>query len=299
LKNNQDAQIQNLELNMEDFIKEFLTCPLTGKIFNNPIITIKNEIYEYQAYIDKYNNNDDILFEVLNLKSFIHSLLETYPQIKERQYVIDASDNEIKSHNNKNNSLLNSHINKGKYDIILQFKEFKLQFIDQKSVIKLFKNAQDIILKYFIDNVHDLSQLLYKSQWHLINYLTRDIPLKPHILQYLIEKGNMMKLNCTDDGWYPLHQIPYYSKNNELIIFAINKHIEEQLDLFIPDNSGNPAISVILSYASAPCITHALSFIDNNIGIYDTYIEKFIKYIKNNNKLSKDDVIYLTDLIAN
>lgn len=73
-----------------------------------------------------------------------------------------------------------------------------------------------------------------------------------------------MQYYCTDDIWYPLHQIIYFSNNTDLIKFGIDKHIGAGLDLYCENCDHNTILKFIFKYGTYDVIAYALTKIDKN-----------------------------------
>lgn len=270
----------------EDFAKTFLTCPLTGKLFNNPIIDKKGNIYEQQAYFAKNKDDIGVCYVVVSLKSFITTFLDTYPEFGKRQYVIKEED--------KKNHLLYAKkvqniIDEKKFTELKNYTSFSLNCISGDTIKRLL-GCEDISVKrYFIDNVIDLSVSVGNGNWYFINYLCCSPHKNEETLKYLLGKGNYMKLYCKDDGWYPLHQLlANYSIGMEsIVIYAINKHISEGVDLFVPESEGR-SIPEIIFGKNEVLINHILSVIDHNSASFKNLIPKLLDKIDSNSRINND-----------
>lgn len=70
-------------------ILEKLICPLTGKIFRNPIIYCKdNTVYEKEELIEsiKFIDENPIYYPVYTIKMMVNEFIDKYPELKEFQY---------------------------------------------------------------------------------------------------------------------------------------------------------------------------------------------------------------------
>ena len=275
----------------EEFVKNFLTCPLTGKLFNTPVIDQKGTIYEQQAFITKFYHEEEVSYiVVVCLKAFISSFLDNYPEFKKCQYVLKE---EEKKNHLLHTKKVQSIINGGKLSDLKHYTSFSLNHISSETIKNLLKCQDITIKKYFIDNVIDLTSLIGNGNWHFINYVCSNINSSGNepILKYLLEKGQYMKLYCKDDGMYPLHQILHYSHYyltpESLIIYAINKHVNEGLDLFMPDSTGKSILEKIFK-KSAGCINHALSTIDINSINFKNLISKLLDVLDGNGNINDD-----------
>lgn len=271
----------NKEPNKDEFVASFLICPLTGKIFNIPVIGKNNIVYEQQAYIDTFNP-DDAVTTIQNFKSFVHTFLEIYPEFKKNQYTL--TDTNKKSHS-LNIKRINNIFSSGKYCELKNYELFSLRHIE-KDYIDIFAQKADLdTLKYFIDNTIDLSQQINNSHWHFANYIcSRCCQNKPDFVQYFLSKGNFMNLLCKDDNWYPLHQILSYTTSESLCIYAINKHVTEGLSLCIESGDGTSLIELIFK-KHPKFINHGLTLIDMQSLEFKNLVPRLLDNIERNKNI--------------
>ena len=224
-----DSQI--IEPDIDSFIEKFLCCPTTGKIFNIPVIDKNGQIHELSTCQD----ND--VYTFFGLKSFIGSLIDKYPELKIRQF---NPDKDYKKQHMTNKHEIINLIKNGKYINLKSYTSFSLKLIPESSLISLIQNADIPTLEHVIDNTIDLSIKL--ENCYLINHICKE---REELIKYVIEKGNQMNLRNGELEWYPLHQILYNCTDESLFKYAIDKHIEEGLDLYVTNNEGNSILTNI------------------------------------------------------
>lgn len=250
----------NKELEINEFVKKFLVCPSTGKIYNTPVIDKNGKIHEQAMFEQQYGGDQSYNINVL--KSFIGSFLDKYPEFKKQQFIMPEID---KTSYLANRLKVEELIKNGKYSSLTLYKSFQLNMMSDTAISGFVSNADLETFKYFIDNVVDLKCVVNENsnsnnKWHLINYVcNRRSKYSSDVVKCLIDKDpSQMKLNCIDDGWSPLHQLLHFSPNDELRIYAINKHLEQGLTLFQYNGDGNSIIRFIFKQ-NTNIIKHGLS----------------------------------------
>jgi len=237
----------NKELDINEFVKKFLVCPSTGKIYNTPVIDKDGGIHE-QAMFEQ-QHGDDIAYTINVFKSFINSFLDRYPEYKKQQFTIPQVDNTLHF---ANKIKVNEIIKNEKYSSLKSYKSFQLHIMPDDVISSLATNIDLETFKYFIDNVVDLkcivnSNSTSNNKWHFVNYVcNRRSRFDPNIVKCLIDKDpSQMKLNCMDDGWLPLHQLLHFSSNDQLRMYAIDKHVGQGLSLYQNNRDGQSIIRFI------------------------------------------------------
>src|SRR3990170_382402 len=113
-----------------------LKCPLSKKIFKYPVLASDSNVYEMIEIVKriKDDNKSPITGEVLkpniilvkSLKSFINSLLEYFPQLKEHIYIYDKNN----TYNFcENQDFFNIIFNGDIWKFIFYFYNFDLQIL--------------------------------------------------------------------------------------------------------------------------------------------------------------------------
>lgn len=237
---------------INEFIK-LITCPLTGKIFKNPIIA-NSVVYEKAAYIEnnKEENNKkgfEVYIEVVSLKSFIHTFLESYPEYESMQY---RSDNSYLYEKRK----IDSYILSGNFEKILEYKCFSIKTMGLTTLSKFLIGSSNQIFEYFIKNAIDINEEFTDSPpyigWNILNYMctiTRNIDINK--IKLLLEHNpTFISHKCRHDNFYPLYQLCLHDcMDNEFMVYMINKHVEGNVSLYEKNcNNEVIALSIIKKY---------------------------------------------------
>ena len=223
---------------------ECFYCPLTGKIYQVPVLAEDGFFYEELAILKHIASSKTspttqkpmnsnlitcVLFNVM-LKMF----LEKNPEKKIDEYVISHT---------QNKDYLDKIIIMKQYDKLLLFDDFDLSQFDHNLIITLFRRASNEVLKYFIDHIINLEEpiasetnvktyLIYYvvqySNLEILRHLAQnDINLEIRdsrnhrpihtacryasleIIKYLVDCG--VDLNCEQEySWSSIHSICYY-----------------------------------------------------------------------------------------
>ena len=285
----------NKEPTPEEFVEKFLICPLTGKLFNTPVIGDDNNIYEQSAYMLKFGQTENLYYVVTSFKAFIDTFLDTYPKFKQLQY---DSSGDIRSYEHSINvKEIQALIDKGKYTNLQKYGSFSLKYLPKETVEKLLNNADDITLKYFIDNITDITVAISDGRWHFINYVCNKLSnIKPNIVKYVLEKHKCMHLQCQDDGWYPAHQIINFATSNAIHIYAIDKHLEEGLDLFCITKNGDSILQFIFK-KSEEGINHVLTKIDINSITFKNLVPTLLNILDKNSNINDEAKVIIKSTI--
>lgn len=264
---------------------KFLMCSNTGKIFKNPIIDDNGIIHESDEinFNSSNMNSSTSFYRVLPLISFINSFLEKYPEYKQLQY---KPSNSKKNHSN-NIDNVNSILHIGLYNFLTQFSNFSIKLINEVYFLNFLSKAKFIQFKYFFDNLADkneLSELTFRSgfgKYYVINYICSLRIRDPQIVKYIINIGDQMKLNC---GIFPLTSLVKNTVYDDLIKYAITKHCEENLDLYV---GSTLLIHDILRYQSVEIINFALDLIDKNDEKFKIVYQTISSTLKKNGNVSR------------
>jgi len=285
----------NKEPTPEDFVEKFLICSLTGKLFNIPVIGEDNNIYEQNAYMLKFGQTENLHYVVTSFKAFIDTFLDTYPKFKQLQY---DSSGDIRSYEHSTNvKEIQALIDKGKYTNLQKYGSFSLKYLPRETVEKLLNNADDITLKYFIDNITDINVMISDGKWHFINYVCNKLSnIKPHIVKYVLGQHKCMHLRCQDDGWYPAHQIINFTTSNAMHIYAIDKHLEEGLDLFCITNNGDSILQFVFK-KSEEGINHVLTKIDINSVTFKNLVPTLLNTLDKNSNVNEEAKVMIKSII--
>lgn len=275
---------------IDEFV-EFLKCPITGQIFNLPMLDKDGKVYEYYAYVKKFGGNEETdLCIVKSLELFIKSFFEEYPQYKILQY---KPENDLMYHRPFKNVIKN-FINMGDWNKLLNVKNYELQLLGDSLIIKILKNASIECIKYIIDNSVNINVKILGGgygydNWTILQIANAQIiKTRPEIIHYLLEEGGAdISINCPD-GLSPLWQILYYSEGRQeldwLLMFGITKHISKGLSLFGMQN-GDTLFKTIFRKKSNDVIKHTIDMMDFN-DTSNKIKEKYEKYLNKNGNIT-------------
>ena len=265
-----------------DFMVQFLICPLSGKLFETPIVDVNGVVYEQDEYTKKFGHSNYYVFK--SLQSFINTFLDKYPEFKNKQYHSNA--NKSSAHS-ANVNVINKLISSGDYSKLKNYTLFSLKYLSNDELEKIMHKADETTLKYFIDNTIDMDQMI-EGKWYFINYMCNRIGKdRPEIIKYCLEKHKCMKLCCGFDGWYPLHQIIHFSNSLQLHTYAIDKHLEEGLDLFSVTNSGESVIEYIFK-KEKDIIEYAMTKINMDNASFKNLVSSLFDTLDQNSKIDND-----------
>jgi hypothetical protein len=273
------------EPDIDEFVR-LITSPKTDKIYQEPIILDNNEIEEFEEYLK--SNKQNSFYVITRLKVFINSFLDEYPEYKQKQY---TSDQNTKRCHRLNVNTIDTIIKTGKWDLFTRYTNFEISLLTMNQLISIYHKANEDIFKYFLDHIiDDVHELKDNSDWRLINRICHDCSEdNPATVRCFINKFGGMQHYCTDDKWYPLHQIVSFTDNTELIKFGIDKHIEAGLDLYCENSDGRTILGFIFSHGKENVINYALTKVDQNNTQFKDQIETLLKALKGNNKITSND----------
>lgn len=271
------------EPDINEFIK-LISCPKSEKIYFLPIVD-KKKIYEYEEYLKLDKNNDIIIFT--QLKSLIISFLDAFPEYEKLRYVPTISN---KPSHIYSKTIINNSISKKKFELLLNYTNFKMKLFTVNDICILLE-APNNILKYFINNCDDINYEFDSNRgWSLINYACNKICRKnPKIIKYLIKNGADIQHICKDDGWSPLYQIIHFSNKNSLIKYAIIKHLELGMDLYMTNKNNSSIIDTIFAKQNFKIIQFALQKINITDKQFKDSQTNILNFIMTNKLLSDEN----------
>lgn len=244
---------KNLQL-IDTFINK-LRCPLTGKLFFEPIIADDGNIYEKDALINilihnngiipntgnKINNIGNIVWQ---LKTLIGLILENYDYIKKELYI--KNDIQIPNIIPYNKVLFNIFGNN--LDMLCRFdklfiKDFYLR--EGEKLDEFFKYDKNVIDK-LLSKMQDLNDGIRGYPENDLNPLNLAIKnYDKDIIMLFIKNGtDINKAICTETKWTATHQIIYCISDVEIIKMFISKCD----NLFQKTKNGNSIMNFIFRY---------------------------------------------------
>lgn len=207
-------------INTSSIIPPYLICPLTHKIFCNPVTASDNYVYEYQA-IRKYLSEEDtspitgeLITDDLSTATEVIRLVSEYllenPSRLLDQYVpsMKFEDNIV---------LIKQLVESGNYNNLLCYTHFDLRrFFSMMTDIEKFIKNEELVLIHVINNTENLEELIL-HEWRLIHLIC---PYSTRILEFIIKKG--ADINAMEEaGMTPLQIVTRHS-NFESIKLLIN-----------------------------------------------------------------------------
>lgn len=189
---------------MNNEINRKFICPLTKKIFKDPVRASDGNVYENQA-IQKWLSAEDtspVTRELMDenittaedILEQINSFLSEHPDHVPQQYIPS-----LKLEDNK--KLINELISVKSYKTLLNYTHFDLAYLfNVITNIESFMTNEELVLIHIINNALDLEQIIVHG-WKLIHiiclYSTR-------LLSFLIKK-NVTIDSIEENGLTPLH----------------------------------------------------------------------------------------------
>ena len=252
----------------EEFTK-FITDPNSGLIYHTPIITTKGEIHEKDVFEEK--GYHDTYYIIVAFKSLITAFIEKYPEYKKKQY---APNNIFKMTHSANRTKINSAINDGFFLELKKYNNYILSLIGENEMSLLLSNAPIDVIFHVIDNCNDINKEILGRSWTILNWACYRCSAKRHdVIKYIINKGGNMGHVCTNDGWYPLHQVIRFSTDDTFRKYFIEKHIAAGLDMFAMNQEEDSVLSYIMIYATS------VELIEYTLGLQDMFSERFIEHL--------------------
>lgn len=262
---------------MDDFIS-LISCPMSGKIFNYPVLSKENgNVYEGEILM----NEEPSAIIVLPLKSFIISFLEKFPEFKKQQYEISPENmySHIYNINNINNDII-----KKKYDTIIKYNKFSLKLFN--NVANMLNELDDNIWLHIINNLIDYYEKITIDNYNyiLLDYILALAPNKLILINCLVDK---MDINSVNQNNSPvLQRILRYSNDNELILKIVNRNP----NYYIEDNNGVLLGVSVFKKCCFEIIEKILNMIDSTSEDFIKNKYKFIEKIKQNTNLTSDQM---------
>lgn len=273
-----------MSLDIDSFVNKFLRSPITGKIYLNPVIQSNGELTECNLC-----DNDDFYSNVA-LKSFINCFLDTYPEYKEQVYQTTI----LKSHS-ANKNKVNNLLLKCTLEQLQKYDNFRLNLIDQNTIYIFISETSIDCLQYFMENTNDFSHKFPIYFIHLLCFYKGKT--NPELVKYMIDKDNQMDLysniNQIGEG-STLEIILAYTKDIDLQIYSINKHIEAGLP-FDCSTQSNKNLVIRIFRCDIKVITYFLELFDRTNANFKEIVPLVINAIEGNNSLNDDSK---TDIIS-
>jgi len=204
----------------KNIIPSSIVCPLTHKIFYNPVFSSDNNVYEYQA-IKKHLSEEDtspitgeLITEELNTASEIFAQVGEYLSANPSRLV----DQYIPSMKFSDNiALIKQLVESGNYNNLFCYTHFDLRrFFSMMTDIEKFMKNEELVLIHIINNTENLEELILHD-WRLIHLIC---PYSTRILEFIIKKGANIDA-MEETGMTPLQIVTRHS-NLDSIKLLIN-----------------------------------------------------------------------------
>lgn len=273
------------EPSIDDFIS-LITSPKTNKIYNDPIVLDTGEIEELNEYL--VTNQKNPYHSITKLKTLITTFLDEYPEYKSKQYVAQINN---KNTHRMNQKTINNIINSKTMTMLKKYTNFEAQLFTGEQISKILNYSDQDTILYFMDNlIGDVHVQLDGIEWRMINYVcNRCSADMPEVVKHFIKKYGGLEHYCHDDNWYPLHQILYYSKDNDLTKMAIDHHLQSGLDLYQKNTDDHTILNFVFSYGTFVVIQHTMDKIDKQSQEFKDCLNDLYNAMSDNEKISEDD----------
>jgi len=269
------------------FIKNDFICPLTGKIFYEPVMASDGFMYENDAIRKwlKNNNTSPKTGIILNHKNISHDFIfnkvfNNFLKLNKDIQRYKPEINFIECIKNKDyNKIINSNILNITFDIqnLGNFDFFKnndlVKFFIKNNIILMNKKGMRLIhlicrystsemIKYIIDiylkEGHDI-QCETRDKWKPIHFICRYST--PEMIKYIIniyiQKG--YNIQCqTKEKYKPIHFICRYS-TPEMIKYIIDIYIKKRYNLYCETIDGWQLIHLICKYSTPEMIKYIIN----------------------------------------
>ena len=143
---------------------DLLRCPLSGKIFLDPVL-YKNIVYERWEILQKCPAATD-LKTILQIRSLVENFLKMFPQLQKELYCGQGTSNSYIA----NVRFIHSQLRNKSYDILLKYTEYNLTVIDMDLFVNIMKRARNRVVRHFVENIIQGS-----GQWFTIRQDTTPI----------------------------------------------------------------------------------------------------------------------------
>lgn len=264
----------------EEFIS-LLTCPHTKKLFHTPVIS-KGDAFE-----DQICDDPDKVVNVA-LKSFITSLVDTFPNYKELQFKPEEGRPQMMS-----KKIMDSIVSKNDYNKLFQYNNFSFSQLTYESFRTFVEKGTSDQICHFINNSSNIDEVLAGNKWKPINLVFSFRPNDIQVLKCVVEKGAKLDSFCPEDNWYPLHQLTQRCTNEECLNFGIESHIKAGLSLFLKTHQGEPIITPIFRRGKPNAIKHLMTLIDKTQPEFIEMIEALINHVDGNTMIPSEDKEFL------
>ncbi len=235
-------------LTIEDLVKK-LKCPLSGKIFKNPVLASDGKLYEEDELLFHFYNGNKLglspeYTRVTPISSLVTYLIRKYPDLAKGVYAPEKG--KFAGNFLFNIKKIQTEVDKGNYDIILNFDKIYITKLGSNTVFKIISKCSMETLKHFSQNCEDINVPIFNSdEWPLLNYCMKN--LKSDRIMIMIQNSPNINVNsiCQDDKWTAGHQLFCYKHNTDLI----NLMVKKGMDLTIKNGNGRTIVDSCFQYS--------------------------------------------------
>jgi len=244
-----------------------LICPLTQKIFKEPVKSSDHITYEYQAIVKWLSLEDTSPVTGCIMED---GVLENNKEILDavNEYLLNNPDAIVNQYvpSNKyfdNIKKIDEIIRTKNYKKLLDYTEYDIEnFFNKINDFKSFMENELLVIIHIINNTKDLETKIING-WRLIHiiclYTTK-------LLNFIIKKGVDLDI-LEDSGMAPLHIV---TKHNDLE--AIKLLIVSGANLLITTPNGWNILHYACKYGSIETITYLVELFKNDEN-YNKYLE--------------------------
>ena len=241
-----------MDRDADQFVSNYLTCPITHEIFHTPVTASDGFTYERDAIVEHYSKNkkspmtreelDGNFVVSMMCRQMVANVLEEHPEKKDEQYEPLPS------------GLITSvdikRIISGKmWTELLKYSSFR-----NTRLLDIFKGCKDDkIIKHIIDNIEDIEEQDECNQ-RLIHFVCRYS--SPEMIRYIIDKGVNLEVETQNNwypNWYPIHFVCKHS-TPEMIRYIIDKGV----NLEVETQSNWRPIHIICRYSTPEMIRYII-----------------------------------------
>ncbi len=264
-----------------------LKCPISGKIFNSPVLANDGAVYEECELLEHIfeGNNKNFSLEYTKIgpiSSLITYLLKKYPELDEEVYKEDKM-------KYKDSFIfilprINIELKRGNYGILQEFKGIFLGALSSQTVFDIINNGTIDTVKHVAKQIQDINKLIYHNKWSLLNWCMKNSYSER--IYILLEHSKDIDVNsvCLDDGWSACQQLFKYGHNLNLV----KKMVDMGMDLTLKNKKGGTPLYQCFSTSNIEIIEYIYDIAkEKNLMTKDT-LEIIINGIYRNKHLPTD-----------
>lgn len=236
-----------MDRDADQFVSNYLTCPITHEIFHTPVTASDGFTYERAAIEEHYSNNktspmtrvelDGNFVVSMMCKQMVEQYLEVHPEKKDEQY----KPSPLKLTDDAVIRIILGNM----WTELLRYSSFR-----NTRLLDIFERCKDEkFIKHIIDNFEDIEESDELDQ-RLIHFVCRYS--SPKMIRYIIDKGVNLEVK-TNGNWYPIHFICKHS-TPEMIRYIIDKGV----NLEVKTNGNWRPIHVICRYSTPEMIRYII-----------------------------------------